>query len=77
MPALVVYREMLAAYVHMCICAFVGKARGPFLTSPLGATFDARGEFCHLGVKLSPGGETLCSPLHMSKQFRVFTPGGE
>jgi hypothetical protein len=34
-------------------------------------------EFCSLGVKLSPGGEILCSPLHSSKQLRVFTPGGE
>jgi hypothetical protein len=55
---------------------------GPFLTLPLGANFDPRGEvvpqgkilspggeFCPLGpVKLSPGGELLCSPLHSSKQ---------
>jgi hypothetical protein len=47
---------------------------GPFLTSPLGANLDPRGEFvprgkiCPLGVKLSPGGEILCSPLHSSKQ---------
>jgi hypothetical protein len=27
-----------------------------------------RGEFCPLGVKLSPGGEILCSPLHSSIQ---------
>jgi hypothetical protein len=30
-----------------------------------------------VGVKLSPGGEILCLPLHSSKQWRVFTPGGE
>jgi hypothetical protein len=48
--------------------------RGPFLTSTLGANFDPRGdtltpmgEFCPLGVKLSPGDEILCSPLHSSK----------
>jgi hypothetical protein len=29
--------------------------RGPFLTSPLGAKLAPRGEFCPLGVKLSPG----------------------
>jgi hypothetical protein len=28
-------------------------------------------------VKLSPGGEILSSQLHSSKQYRVFTPGGE
>jgi hypothetical protein len=27
-----------------------------------------QGELCPLGVKLSPGGEILCSPLHSSKQ---------
>jgi hypothetical protein len=43
---------------------------GPFLTSPLGANFDPQGwicpqgRICPLGVKLSPGGEILCSPLH-------------
>jgi hypothetical protein len=29
------------------------RPRGPFLTSPLGANFDPRGEFCPLGVKFS------------------------
>jgi hypothetical protein len=29
------------------------RARDPFLTSPLGANFDPRGEFCPLGVKFS------------------------
>jgi jumonji domain-containing protein 2 len=43
-------------------------ARCPFVTSPLGANFDPRGEFCPLGVKLSPGGEFECLPLHSSKQ---------
>jgi hypothetical protein len=33
--------------------------------------------FCPLGVKLSPWGESLSLPLHSSKQKRVFTPGGE
>jgi hypothetical protein len=48
--------------------------KGPFLTSPLGANFDPRGEvvpkgrICPLRVKLSPGGEILCSHLHSSKQ---------
>jgi hypothetical protein len=50
------------------------KVRGPFLTSPLGANFDPRGEvvpqgwICPLGVKLSPAGEILCLPLHYYKQ---------
>jgi hypothetical protein len=37
----------------------------------------SRGELCLIEVKLSLGygGETLCSPLHSSKQKRVFTPG--
>jgi hypothetical protein len=39
---------------------------GPFLTSPPGAKLSPRREFCPLGVKLSPGGEILCSPLHSS-----------
>jgi hypothetical protein len=51
------------------------KPRGQFLTSPLGAKFDPRGEFFPLEVKLCPGGEILWSPLHSSKQLRVFTPG--
>jgi hypothetical protein len=48
--------------------------RGPFLTSTLGANFDPRGEVVSQGwimspgVKLSPGGEIICSPLHSSKQ---------
>jgi hypothetical protein len=42
-----------------------------------------RGEVVPQGWILSPGGEVipwgeiLCSPLHFSKQWRVFTPGGE
>jgi hypothetical protein len=44
---------------------------GPYLTSSLGVNFQPP------GAKLSPGGEILCSPLHSSKQDRVFTPGGE
>jgi hypothetical protein len=44
------------------------RSRGPLLTSPLGANFDPRGEFCPLWVKLSPGGEILYSPLHSPKQ---------
>jgi hypothetical protein len=50
---------------------------GPFLTSPIGANFTPRGEFAPPGVKISPGGEILCLPLHSSQQQRVFTPGGE
>jgi hypothetical protein len=41
---------------------------GPFLTSPLGANVDPQGWILSLGVKLSPGGEILCSTLHSSKQ---------
>jgi hypothetical protein len=41
---------------------------GPFLTSPLGANFNPQGWICPLGVKLPPGGDILCSPLHSSKQ---------
>jgi hypothetical protein len=36
-----------------------------------------RGEFCPLVVKLSPGGEIICLPLHSFKQYGVSTPGGE
>jgi hypothetical protein len=50
---------------------------GPFLTFPLGASFEPQGQNCPPGVKLSPGGEIHCSPLHSSKQYRVFTPGEE
>jgi hypothetical protein len=37
------------------VCQFdnilIGRPlRGPLLTLPLGASFDPRGEFCHLGV---------------------------
>jgi hypothetical protein len=51
------------------------NSRSPFLTSPLGENFVPRGEvvsqggILSMGVKLSPGGEILCLPLH--------TPGGE
>jgi hypothetical protein len=38
------------------------------LRGKLRANFDPRGEVVHQGVKLSPGGEILCSPLHPSKQ---------
>jgi hypothetical protein len=48
-----------------------GKLRLP------GAKLSPRGEFYPLGVALSPGGEIICSPLHSSKQLRVFTTGGE
>jgi hypothetical protein len=44
------------------------ESRGPFITSYRGANLAPRGEFCTLGVKLSHGGEILCSPLHSSKQ---------
>jgi hypothetical protein len=37
------------------------------LNFALWGELDPRGEFCPLGVKLSPGGEILCSPLHSSK----------
>jgi hypothetical protein len=36
-----------------------------------------RSEFWPLGVKLSPGDEIICSPLHSSKHYRVFTPRGQ
>jgi hypothetical protein len=32
----------------------VGRARGPFLTSPLGANFDPQGRSCPPGVNLVP-----------------------
>jgi hypothetical protein len=69
--------------ISMKLSKYQRGPRGPFLTSPLRANFDPRGEVVPqrwirpLGVKLSPGGEILCSPLHSSKQYRVFTPGGE
>jgi hypothetical protein len=34
-----------------------------------------RGEFCPLGVKLSPGGEILCSPFHSSKSIECSPMG--
>jgi hypothetical protein len=50
------------------------KVRGQFLTLPLGDNFypgggelSPRGEFCPLRLKLSPGGDILCLPLHSSK----------
>jgi hypothetical protein len=58
------------------------QSRGPFLTSPLGANFDPQGRscpqgrICPLGVKLSPGGEILCSPLHSSKRKGELPPRG-
>jgi hypothetical protein len=74
--------EMSVRYSKVKELNGVRVTRGPFLTSPLGANFDPpveklspRCEFCPLGVNLSPGGKTLCSPLHSSKQLRVFTPG--
>jgi hypothetical protein len=54
-----------------------GELPGSVVLRPilLGANFDPgarlspRGEFCPLGrMKLSPGGEILCSHLHSSKQ---------
>jgi hypothetical protein len=48
---------------------FRGKQLRPILN------FTPRGK--PLGAKLSPGGKILCSPLHPSKHYRVFTPGGE
>jgi hypothetical protein len=48
----------------------------PFLTSPLGANLwppevklFPRGEICPLGVKLSNGGEILCSPSILLNMF--------
>jgi hypothetical protein len=65
------------------------KSSGPFLTSPLGANFDPRGDVvpqgrcCPPGAMLSPRGE-ICSlgmkfSVHPSilLNSRVFTPGGE
>jgi hypothetical protein len=54
--------------------AWSKEVGGPFLTSPLGKILTPRGEvvpqgwICPLGVKLSPGGEIICLPLHSSKQ---------
>jgi hypothetical protein len=42
--------------------------RGKLETLTPGAKLYPRGEFCPLGLKLSPGDEILCSPLHSSKQ---------
>jgi hypothetical protein len=41
-----------------------------------GANLSPRGEFCPQGVKLSPGGEILCSPLHSSTHSRECSPLG-
>jgi hypothetical protein len=40
----------------------------PILNFTPRGKFDHRGKLCPLGVKLSPGGEILCLPLHSSKQ---------
>jgi hypothetical protein len=40
----------------------------PFLTSPLGANFDPRGEVVPQESTLSPWGEIMCSSFHSSKQ---------
>jgi hypothetical protein len=49
------------------------KSRGSFLTSPLhrGKLWPPGGEFIPPGVKLSPGGKILCSPLHLGTKIRV------
>jgi hypothetical protein len=44
---------------------------------PPGMKSGPPGKLCLLMVKLSPGGEILCLPLHLSKHSRVFTTGGE
>jgi hypothetical protein len=44
---------------------------------PPGAKLSLRSEFCPLRMKLSSGGEIICSLLHSSKQWRVITPVGE
>jgi hypothetical protein len=68
------FQTNVESEVHMC------RTEALFLTSPLGANFDPRGEVVHhgwyifvpwgwnysLGVKVSPEGEILCSPLHVS-----------
>jgi hypothetical protein len=51
-------------------------ARGPFLTSPLGANFDPRGEFCPLGVKFSVRPSIFlnsreCSPLGVNEGVNI------
>jgi hypothetical protein len=69
--------------VHFWCYVAMSTSRGPFLTSPLEANFDPRGEVSPQGAKLTPGvevipwGEILCLPLHSAKQYRVFVPGGE
>jgi hypothetical protein len=68
-----------------------GRSWGPFLTSAPGANFDpgggelSRGEFCTLGVKLSPGGVKFsvcpsillneCSPLGVNKVVIILPRG--
>jgi hypothetical protein len=46
----------------------VCKVQRPFLNFPPRGKLWPRGEFCPLGMKLSPGDEIICSPLHSSKQ---------
>jgi hypothetical protein len=58
---------------------YIWSHRGPFLTSPLGANFDPRGEVVPQGSILSPWVEISCLPLHSSKQYVECSPldGGE
>jgi hypothetical protein len=64
-----------------------GDPRGPFLTSPLGANFDPRGEFCPLEGEVIPWGwnspftppffKTVeCSPLRVNKGVNI-SPRGQ
>jgi hypothetical protein len=65
-PQLITWESKFNRSVYACW--------GLFLTSPLGKTLTPRAEvipqgwICPLGVKLSPGGEILCSPLYSSRQ---------
>jgi hypothetical protein len=59
-------------------------ARGPFLTSPLGPNFDPRerscpqtGEFCLLGLKLSPGVKFSIRPSILLNSRECSPLGGE
>jgi hypothetical protein len=44
------------------------RRQRPILNFAPRGNFDPQGQSCPLGVKLSPGGEILCLPLHSSKQ---------
>jgi hypothetical protein len=61
-----------------CYHFYVNKSKGPFLTSPLGANFDPRGEVVHLGMneEVSIPSKGQISPWGPSSPLGVkFVPG--